>query len=83
MAFFQAQGTGQDAQQKVNGHIGGKRGSTNHTQNSMHDTSSNEEEAKTGAMASNHGDIPLVFWVAIGTSLDLHYKVKIRALHRN
>ena len=57
MAVFPEQGTGQDTQQKANGHIGGKRSSTNHTQNSTHDTSSKEKEAKTGAVASTHGDI--------------------------
>ena len=57
MVDFQAQGTSQNTQQNVNGRIGGKRGSTNHTQNSTHDTSSKEEEAKTGAVASNHGDV--------------------------
>ena len=57
MVDLPAQGTGQDTQQKANGHIGDKKGSINHTQNSTHDTSSKEEEAKTGAGASNHGDI--------------------------
>ena len=57
MVGFPAQGTVQDTQQSANGHISGKRGSTNHTQNSTHDTSSREEETKTGAVASNHGDI--------------------------
>ena len=66
---FLAQGTGQDTQQKANGHIGGKRGSTNHTQNSTHDTSSKEEEAKIGAVASNHGDIAhLTIGMAAGLS---------------
>ena len=57
MVNFLARGTGQNTQQKVNGHVGSKSGNTNHSQNSTHDTSSNEEGAKTGAVASNHGDI--------------------------
>ena len=57
MVVFPARGTGQDTQQKANGRISSKRGNTNHSQNSTHDTSSKKEEAKTGAVASNLGDI--------------------------
>ena len=55
MTVFPAQGTGQDTQQKANGHIDGKRGSTKHTQNSPHDTSSKEEEVDVG----RHSDVGL------------------------
>ena len=57
MVDFPAQGTEHDTQQKAKGHIGDNRGNKNHSQNSTHDTSPKEEEAKTGAVASNHGDI--------------------------
>ena len=42
---------------KAKGYISSKRGNRNHSQNSTHDTSSKEEDAKTGAGASNQGDI--------------------------
>ena len=57
MVVFPARGTVQDTQQKAKGHISSKRGNRNHSQNSTHDTSSKEEDVKTGAGASNRGDI--------------------------
>ena len=49
-------GTGQNIQQKANGCIVDKRGSTNHSQISTHDASPEEEEAKTEFVASTYGN---------------------------